>query len=145
MINLYASEENGATYYYVSKDSTTYRLENNKVIEKKDGTRYSRYDYSYLGSLKMLMSDKPEVFNKIDDLKLSESDIIDIVLEYNQGNISYLMTTEKVNAKSISNWVVFGQYSNFGTYYESEATSGYSYGFYGGAQLYFTRIKKIDS
>ncbi len=139
LINLFASEENGSTYYYVIKDSNTYRLENNYIIVEKDNKSYSRWDYKYLGTLKLLMSDKPELFDKIDKLKLNENDLVNIIIEYNQGDINYFMTTETAQAKSISNWVTFGQYSNFGTYYSAEATNGYSYGIYAGLQLYFTR------
>jgi hypothetical protein len=52
------------------------------------------------------------------------------------------MTTETAKSKSISNWVIFGQYSNFGTYYFSEPTFGYSYGIFGGAQLFFTKNRR---
>lgn len=142
LISLYASEENGLIYYYVGKDGISYRLENNKVFEERDDKRFSRYDNKYLGSLKIIMSDKPELFDQIDELNLTESDLIEIVLEYNEGNISFLMTTEKAASKTISNWVVFGQYSNFGTYYLAEPTFGYSYGIFGGSQIYFTKNKR---
>ncbi len=142
LISLYASEENGSIYYYVEKDGTTYRLENNKVFEERDDKKYLRYDKKYLGSLKMIMSDKPALFDQIDELRLTESELIDIILDYNEGNISFLMTTEKAKSKTISNWVIFGQYSNFSIYYFSEPTFGYSYGIFGGAQLYFTKNKR---
>ncbi|MAE07505.1 MAG: hypothetical protein CL661_01950 [Bacteroidetes bacterium] len=80
LISLYASEENGSIYYYVVKDSIIYRLENNKVIEERDDKKYLRYDNKYLGSLKMIMSDKPELFDQIDELRLTESEIIDVIL-----------------------------------------------------------------
>ncbi|NQU35881.1 MAG: hypothetical protein HQ521_21845 [Bacteroidetes bacterium] len=156
LISLYASEENGAIYYYVTKGDTIYRLENNYLIEKQsmnktsvnqvmkknDNRKYSRSDNRYLGSLKMIMIDKPELFDKIDELKLNENDLIDIILEYNQGIISFMMTTEKAESKGITNWVAFGQYSHFDTYYFSEPTYGNSYGIFAGTQMYFTKSRR---
>lgn len=143
LISLYGSEENGTTYFYINKDTITYRLENNRLIEKNDkNIRYARYDRKYLGSLKMIMSDKPELFDRIDKLKLTEDDIMALVLDYNQGNVEYIMSTAIAKSKSISNWVAFAQYSHFGTYFQTQPTFDYSYGYFIGTQMYFSRSRR---
>lgn len=81
LISLYASEENGALHYYVTKDSVSYKLENNevKIVKKiengivsyyafknnkyyklnindkalsKDDKQFTTYDHRYIGILK---------------------------------------------------------------------------------------------
>jgi len=143
LISLYASEENGSVYYYVSKDNIAYKLENSEITtEGNNNKRYRYFDKKYIGIFKMVMSDKPELFDKIDNLKFTKNNMMNIVLEYNKGNVSYIMPTIITRSKSNANTVIFGQYNNFGNFYHAELTSGLSYGIFGGIQIYFSRNRR---
>jgi len=136
-ISLYTRNENDILKYYVAKDSLLYRLDNNEIyVDKKEGT-FKKYDYQFIGILKIFMSDRPDIMAKLDKIELSENDIIDVINTYNKGEISYFWKpNNKVTIES--NWVFFGQFSNYQNVFYKE-TDGFSFGIIAGLQYYFSK------
>lgn len=135
-ISLYMRDERDKNQLYVSKDNIFYKLENNeKIITNKEGT-FRGYDYLYIGILKALMSDNHDIIEKLDNVKLTVKDIVEITTQYNNGDITYFWSTDTKIKKS-PDWVLFGQYSNYHSYY-TEQTTGFSFGVVTGFQYYFS-------
>ena len=137
-INLYSKEYNGGIYFYVSKDNSIYPLENNDVYTKKDDKKYLSKDFKYIGTLKMLMADQPELYEEIDKTKLNEPSLCDIIIDYNKGDISYYYTIDKTKKRTEPNWLLFGQYSQYASYVLNTDVA-YSFGILAGTQVNFTR------
>jgi hypothetical protein len=68
--------------FYILKDDKIVELENNESIIYKDGSRYKRYDKKYIGILKYLYSDAPEVLKDVDKLSFSSGALIKISEDY---------------------------------------------------------------
>ncbi|MCK5838913.1 MAG: hypothetical protein KAG99_03645, partial [Bacteroidales bacterium] len=88
MISLFKREENSKMYYYVSKNNSLYRLENNDVLVVKDGKNYTRQDYQYIGILGALMPDRPDLVKELKKIFLNEKDLSKLILDYNRGDVS---------------------------------------------------------
>jgi len=140
-ISLFSKEKNGAVYFFISKGEKIYQLENNDIYTKKDDKKYLSHDFKYIGTLKMLMSDQPELFEDIDKTKLNEPSLCDIIIDYNKGNISYFYTTEKADRGIDPNWLLFGQYSSYANYVLNTEVA-YSFGILAGTQVSFTRNRR---
>ena len=147
MVNLLMRDENDNERFYVLKDNLLYRLENNEeyitpenkveYVHSVNDITYKKYNYQYIGILKIFMSDNPDILKKLDKIKLSSGDLIKIISEYNKGNITYFWDPT-IKLKSETNWVLFGQYSNYCHVFD-ETTASPSYGIVAGFQLYFSR------
>ena len=137
-ISLYSREEMVNLHYFVSKNDVLYKLENNEKILRNEDGAFKSYDSKYIGTLKALMADQPEMAARLDNIKLTENDIIDVITKYNRGNLTYFWKSG-IKSKKQPSWVLFGQYSNYGSYYYGEATVDNSYGILTGLQYYFFR------
>ncbi len=135
IISLYRREDNAISYFYVLKGNDLYRLENNKQTIYRNDKRYNGRDNKYIGILRMLMSDRPDLVERLNQIKLNESDLIEVISVYNAENVSY---SWKEDAKQVreSNWLLFTQYSKLGSVYGS--TANYSFGQMVGLQYYFS-------
>jgi len=68
--------------FFVLKDGKLIKLENNESIIYKDRTKYKRYDKKYIGVLKYLYADAPDVIKDIDKLSFSSKSLIEISEDY---------------------------------------------------------------
>ena len=136
-ISLYMRDESDMTNYYVSKEDKLYKLENNEIIFKNDeGSSFKKNDNKYIGILKMLMSDNPDIINKLDKITLTENDIIEVISEYNKGNTTYFFKpNSKFKSKPV--WAIFAQYSNY-KYVLYSVVAAPSYDIVTGLQYYFS-------
>jgi hypothetical protein len=134
---MYVRAEDGSSYYYVSKDDLIYRLENNEMVETTNATKKIRQDYKYIRILGSLMADRMDLVSKLNEVKLDEDDIRTVISEYNKGIATYYWT-KKLNQKKDPNWMVFTQYSHFGSYL-GEQTKDKSFGLSAGIQYYFSK------
>lgn len=140
-ISLFVREENDNKQFYVLKDNVIYDLVNNgQIIKTNDGT-YKSYDKKYIGILKILMADQPDIIKKLDKIKLYEDEVVEVITEYNKGELTYFWQSNN-KIKRGSYWVIFGQYSNYGSYLGGVQTINYCYGVVGGLQYYFTRSSR---
>lgn len=143
-MNLYSHITGGNKYYYVTKDGISYRM----VLElreiEKDGKRYQYYDKKYIGTLKYLMADRPDLFSEIDKLGLTQVSLIKLLKDYNNDNIIYTYSPEEIERlpQSKPNFVAIFQYSNIASAPWDGPVSRYSYGYSAGIQMYFTRGKR---
>ncbi len=140
IISLFKREENSQMYYYVSKNNSLYRLENNDVLIVKEGKNYTRQDYQYIGILGALMPDRPDLVKELRKIFLNEKDLSNLILDYNRGNVSYYWSSY-VKEKRNPNWVFFGQFSNYVSYYVKPTTEA-SWGVIMGFQYYFSSVSR---
>ena len=68
--------------YYVEKDGVLHKLENNEKNIIIDGVSYKRYDKKYIGILKYLYNDAPEITKDIDKLSYFPSSMVKITEKY---------------------------------------------------------------
>ena len=136
-ISLYRREDDAAQFFYLFKDNNLYRLENNEITETINSKTYKRKDNKYIGTLTSLMSDRMDIVSKLNKVGLNEKDLIKIVAEYNQDNIIY-QRKANTHEPSEANWVLFAQYSQYGTV-TGDNTKPNSYGQAIGVQYYFSK------
>lgn len=136
-ISLYVREENAAEYFYVSKDDALYRLENNDVETRQDNNTFRQKDNKYIKTLSMLMPDRIDLFDKLYKIQLTEQELTTVLLNYNQGDVTYFWNNDFKGIKE-SNWVAFAQYSKFGSF-QDDQTTAYSAGQMIGLQYYFDK------
>ncbi len=143
-ISLYTNLSGGSKYLYLTKKGVSYKLVTLLKETEENGKRFQYYDKKYIGTLKYLMSDRPDLFSMIDNVSLSESGISRIVVMYNDDNVKYnLIEASQTNvSKSKPNIVTFIQYSNIGYAPNKGSVIKYSYGYSAGIQLYFSRSKR---
>lgn len=139
-ISIYLANEDGSDFFYVSKNDLLYKLENNKINIERNGKSFSRYDHKYKGTLTILMSDQEGFGKKIEKVKYSENDFVKIVNEYNKGNLTYLWSTDNKFSRE-SNWLLYGHYSNYASYFHTEST-GNSFGLFFGGQYYISKSSR---
>lgn len=141
-ISLFVREDGGDEYFYVSRDRMVHRLENNKTIVDDGAKTYSRRDNRYVGTLGSLMPDRLDLTEKLHKIRLTESELADVITEYNKGQASYVWKTNGKVAKE-PNWVLFTQYSQFGSIY-GYSTVAKSAGQMVGVQYYFSKHSRYS-
>ncbi|NOX47834.1 MAG: porin family protein [Chlorobi bacterium] len=133
-ISLYMlNNEENKNYFFVQKNDVLYKLENNETIITVDQKKYKKNDNKYIGVLHILMEDRPEFKKQINQTKYSYKGLSKLIIEYNNGNISYFWDPK---IKTGNNWIAIAQYSHYGTYY-GQATVSASFGTGFGLQQYF--------
>lgn len=82
-IDLFLSPQTGK-YYLAKKNGELLELDDkNLSIKNIDGREYMVQDKTYLGYLRFMMSDAPELYPKIDKMKhLNQRDIVNISVDY---------------------------------------------------------------
>ncbi|TPE46094.1 outer membrane beta-barrel protein [Pontibacter mangrovi] len=132
-------KQDGAnTAYFVSKGDALHKLENNKLTQRtEDGSNYRNYDHQYIVTLTLLMEDRFDLTQKLQEIELEEEDLTEILTEYAEGEVSYYMVTNK-KSKGEPYTSVFTQYSNYATYY-GEETEKNSFGVILGLQYHFAQ------
>ena len=135
-ISLYAREEGGALHFYVKKDSLLQRLDYDEEVVRIEGYHYNNKKYQYRGVMKSLMADRTDLYKIIDNLKFHERDMVNLVLLYDKGNVSYFFETEG-KYDPVKSWKAMVQLNRFGSYY-FERTTSFSWGIDVGPQYYFT-------
>lgn len=142
-ISLFGREEMNALAMYVAKDDKLIRLENNATTiaiddkDKIDVKRYKKYDNQYIGVLSSLMSDRFDLVSNMENVKLTEKDITEVILNYNKGEVTYYQKSQsKFFGKP--NWMLFAEFSNFCSLYGDLVTDP-SFGVAAGFQYYFAK------
>lgn len=137
-ISLFSVDESGTTIFYVSKNNVLYKLEKNERIIKNESGTFKNYDNKYIGTLKALMADRPDIANQLDKIQLNETGMVDVISRYDKGNVTYFWQKNS-KIRKIPYWVLLGQYCNYGSYLYGERTVAYSYGLKTGLQYYFSK------
>jgi hypothetical protein len=137
-ISLFVRDEKDEKQFYVLKDNALYDLVNNEqIIKTNDGT-YKSYDKKYIGVMKTLMSDQPDIVKRLDKVRLYEDELVEVITAYDKGELTYFwQSNNKVTREPY--WAVFGQYSNYGSYEWGQQCIYPSYGFVAGFQYYFSK------
>lgn len=141
-MSLYKYEYLGMRYY-VKKEGAYYLLENNEVVvyqDDKSGNNkvdYKKYDLKYIGVLNYLMSDDPSMRKQVNKTGFNERELMELILQYNQGNVSYMISTPG-DAPKEPNYTLYAFGGVYRTFLNREAyTPSYTYG--AGLQWYFRR------
>ncbi|MFD2999705.1 hypothetical protein ACFS7Z_04995 [Pontibacter toksunensis] len=141
-ISLFRREDNSELHYYVLKDATLHKLENNDIVVYQETKTYRKKDRKYVGTLSSLMPDRMDLVEKLDKVQLNEHDLTEVILEYNKGDLSYYWKSDnKVRRKP--NWIAFTQYSQYGSVLGTP-TAGYSSGMMIGLQYYFSKHSRYS-
>lgn len=146
-ISLFGREEMDVLVMYVSKEDKLIRLENNESIIKVDPDKYKttkfetshykKYDNQYIGILSSLMSDRFDLVSNMQNVKLTEDDITEVILNYNKGEVTYYQKSQlKFSGKP--NWMLYTQFSNYCSLWGEEVID-LSYGVAAGFQYYFAK------
>jgi hypothetical protein len=84
IVDLYYYQDVNGEFFYIQKEDTLIELKNTKVKTYINGVEYYKKDKKYIGILKYLFIDAPEIQNKIDNLSLDRKSLIKITEDYNQ-------------------------------------------------------------
>ena len=112
-ISLYKTFENEELKLYVLKDNQLLWLESGKKEVEHNWVRYSKDIYTYRGILKYLMNDKAELSKKVDRITCTEKEVAELVLAYNEGNITYFNNIDTKKIGSTPDWKIYSSYSNY--------------------------------
>lgn len=82
------------------------------------------------------MADRKDLSEKIETTPLKEDEIKALILAYNKETVSYIEDTKTKKVRE-SNWLVFGQFSNYRTLYDLPVKQ--SYGFFIGLQYFYAK------
>ena len=85
IIKLYYYPTSDKELFYINKNDTLIELVNNKKVVYKDGIKYEKYDKKYIGTLRYLYSDVPELINKVENLNFTSNSLINISEEYHNS------------------------------------------------------------
>ena len=141
-MSLYKKNSNETDLFYVVKSGEIYLLEGGKktvIIDSKD---YTADNYGYRGVLKALTRDDPSLSQKIDKVTYHQKELMDIVISYNNGKISYIKTGSLSKKNKKPNWLIYAQYSNNvsnGFFTMNNITPQF---FQAGVKLYLTEISR---
>ncbi|WP_439882224.1 hypothetical protein ACSX1A_03475 [Pontibacter sp. MBLB2868] len=123
--------------FYVEKDGTIYKLENNVKLIKEQGKELKSYDYQYVSVLSQLLSDRMDLVSNLNQIKLQEKDLLKVLTEYANGDIKYYYTPNAKETNENNFWSVYTQYSNHGSKNANVETEGFSFGYQIGLQYHF--------
>lgn len=141
-MSLYKKNSNETDLFYVVKSGEIYLLEGGKktvIIDSKD---YTADNYGYRGVLKALTRDDPSLSQKIDKVTYHQKELMDVVISYNNGKISYIKTGSLSKKNKKPNWLIYAQYSNNvsnGFFTMNNITPQF---FQAGVKLYLTEISR---
>jgi opacity protein-like surface antigen len=82
IVELYYYPTNGKGKFYIEKEGKLIELANNEKRVIINGSEYQRFDNEYIGILKYLYSDAPEVIRKIDNLSFTPNEMVKISEKY---------------------------------------------------------------
>jgi len=112
-LSLYKTNYNDDLQLFVLKDNQLYWLESgNKEFEIKSKI-YIKEVFTYKGLLKVLMNDNPDLVSKVDKLTCTEKEVADLVIAYNEGNISYSKNKKAARKERTPDWKIYSTYSNY--------------------------------
>ncbi len=138
-MSLLRTTKNQAEVFYIYKDGKVYLLEGGRKTIVKGSKTYNTDNLRYRGVLKVLIKSEPKLVKKTDNIKYKEKDLVDIVIAYNNGKITFLKTEEIVKKNKTPNLMIFLQYTNAATNayfsYDNQTPSF----FQAGVQYYFSK------
>ncbi|MFC2104408.1 hypothetical protein ACFLS4_03535 [Bacteroidota bacterium] len=141
IVDLYYYPTTEGKSYYILKDNELVELTNTKRIKKINGNAYTTYDKKYIGILKHLFSDAPEVVKEVDNLKFRSTTLIKISENYHNQVCKDESCTVykgadkeyKIGFKALCGYTFSSlnikRYSSFGAEYGSKSSSSYSYSY----------------
>jgi hypothetical protein len=140
-ISLYGRNVMGEKLLYLVKEEKSYTLKNETKEFTRGNDRFMVKDNAYVSTLKMLMIDRPDLYNEIDQTGFSVNGIEHTLSLYNTAQTDNRKTVPLKAEKKrfIPGWQVYAQYDNYGSDIHANTVEKYSYGFSAGIQMAFTR------
>jgi opacity protein-like surface antigen len=140
VIDLYYYPSNEGDKYYILKDNNLVELANNKKSYKVNGNNYTKYDKKYIGVLKYLFKDTPEIAGRVENAKFSPGSLIKISEDYHnlicpdenctvfKGNGKEFKMGLKLIGEYTFSTLKLNRYIN-SIIYRSESSSEFSYSY----------------
>lgn len=109
--SLYKTNFNVDKQLYIFKNSRMHWLQGGKIEFTKNGKTYIKDNIKYKGLLKTLLLDNNSIVRKIEEISYSETDIVPIIIAYNNGHVSYVKTNEMERQNKKADKKFYLQYS----------------------------------
>jgi len=82
-VDIYRCYFEGTTHYFARKDEEPLReLRDDEVSVEKDGTTYVKDSKAYVGVLKTMLADSPDIANRVDNMLLTQKSLVGMAHDY---------------------------------------------------------------
>jgi hypothetical protein len=82
--DLFSSQDkNGEHFYLQNENDSIYELLNSEIEIYKDDAKYSKYKNEYIGMMKLIFEDCPEIRTQIDKSEFRHKNLITLTKDYN--------------------------------------------------------------
>lgn len=110
--SLYKTSYNGDLQMYVLKNGKMYWLHGGKIEFKRGDQTFTKDNDQYKGLLKYLFSDNEYVVKNVDKASYSLTDMLPLILGYNNGQVSFIKTEEMERQNRKPDNKLYIQYSS---------------------------------
>lgn len=104
----------GDAYYVEDQDGVVLELDNRlKQVTGEFGGKRVKESTAYIGVLKYLMKDQPQIYGQIDNLRITEKSLLNLMTDYHQmvcGDSIACIIYQKEKKKTIINFGVIAAY-----------------------------------